>query len=63
MSKSKVFITGVAGFSEVTWLDSFILKGYHVARVGDNLGGYRDNVFRIVAFYEDDLLNFNLLKV
>jgi len=58
MSKSKIFITGIAGFLGCNLANRFIEAGYEVAGCDNLLGGYMDNVPTNAEFYESDCTDF-----
>ena len=62
MNKSKIFITGVAGFLGSHLANKFIESGYHVSGCDNLLGGYIDNIPEKVEFYEYDCTDFNKMN-
>lgn len=62
MAKSKVFITGVAGFLGSHLAKRLLKNGHSVSGCDNMFGGYRDNVPEGVEFHEDDARDFEKMK-
>ncbi len=62
MTRSKVFITGIAGFLGSHLAERLLQSGHTVAGCDNMLGGYRDNVPEGVDFHEVDARNFEKMK-
>jgi UDP-glucose 4-epimerase len=62
MAKSKVFITGVAGFLGSHLADALLAAGYEVVGCDNLSGGYSDNVPAGVEFYQGDCLDRDFLS-
>ncbi len=62
MSKSKIFITGIAGFLGSHLANRFIEEGYQVAGCDNLLGGYIDNVPPNPLSYESACSGFEKMQ-
>ena len=62
MAKSKVFITGVAGFLGSHLADALLATGHEVVGCDNLSGGYLDNVPAGVEFHQGDCLNRDFLQ-
>ncbi|MEK7554760.1 MAG: NAD-dependent epimerase/dehydratase family protein [Patescibacteria group bacterium] len=62
MTRSKIFITGIAGFLGSHLAERLINSGHTVSGCDNMLGGYRDNVPEGAAFHEVDARNFPKMK-
>lgn len=62
MKRSKIFISGVAGFLGSHLADAFLADGHEVAGVDNLIGGYVDNVPAGVEFHEGDCNDLRPLK-
>ena len=60
--KSKVVITGVAGFLGSHMAERLLKRGHYVIGVDNLLGGYEDNVPKDVEFYKIDARDFEKMK-
>lgn len=60
--KSKVVITGVAGFLGSHMAERLLQRGHYVIGVDNLLGGYEDNVPKDVEFYKIDSRDFEKMK-
>ncbi len=63
MTRSKVFITGIAGFLGSHLAERLLSSGHTVVGCDNMLGGYRDNVPQGAAFHEVDARDFKKMKV
>ena len=62
MTRSNIFITGVAGFLGSHLAERLLASGHTVAGCDNMLGGYRDNVPNEVEFYEADARDAEKMK-
>ncbi|OGN15296.1 MAG: epimerase [Candidatus Yanofskybacteria bacterium RIFCSPHIGHO2_02_FULL_44_12b] len=62
MAKSKIFITGIAGFLGSHLADALLKQGHEVSGCDNLLGGYRDNVSKDIEFHEIDAQDLEALK-
>lgn len=62
MTRSKVFITGIAGFLGSHLAERLLQSGHTVAGCDNMLGGYRDNVPEEAAFHETNARDFKAMK-
>ena len=61
-SKSKIFITGMAGFLGSHLAEAFIKKGHSVVGCDNLIGGYLDNVPAKADFYQYDCVFLNSMR-
>jgi UDP-glucose 4-epimerase len=62
MSKSRIFITGVAGFLGSHLAEEFLQGGHYVAGNDNLIGGYLDNVPQRCEFHQVDCNDFAVMK-
>lgn len=62
MVRSKIFITGIAGFLGSHLAERLLQSGHTVAGCDNMLGGYRDNVPKGAAFHKIDARDFEAMK-
>ena len=51
----RILVTGVAGFLGSHLADRFLSLGHEVVGIDSFIGGYKENIPRGVAFYEQDI--------
>src|SRR3989344_2077978 len=62
MPRSKIFITGIAGFLGSHLAERLLKAGHTVSGCDNMLGGYRDNVPEGTAFHEVDARDFEKMR-
>jgi UDP-glucose 4-epimerase len=62
MSKKKILITGVAGFLGSHLADKLIELGHNVVGVDNMIGGYEDNIPRLIEFHKIDCCDYKKIS-
>ena len=62
MLKKKILVTGVAGFLGSHLADKLIELGHEVVGVDNMIGGYEDNISRLIEFHKIDCFDYKKIS-